>query len=1162
MATRVIIADDHLAIREGVRAILATDDEFTVVGEAVDGVDAARKALELKPDLLVLDNSMPGKTGLEVAREIRPLLPETAIVFLTLDPGIRDLAIAVGAAAHIAKDTPPQQMLRVLRSVAEQHKRSRQPSPLALKERELVDAIRSEQHLTSTQIDQILAQRDPSETVARAFLNAKSIPDDKLAHVLSRVSGRPYMALAPHSEEAVPSGTPTPRRAARRTIDPVDPTVARQLPRRFCEQRGVILVTFGRSECTLAMADPFDESTQARVADGLAGLRVNVVVASASEIADALARAAGAPTTSIVAMGGAEPKRAPRRRMFAAFAAIAAVLLLVVFGAGVLLAPASNLQARANLTIFQGAVELSRAGAAFAPATSGQLVRQGDTIRTLAGAHAALTFFEQSVVVLDPGTELRFVSLRALSDGDIDVVMQQSSGNSWHVLSHKLAAAARYAVTTPSAVASVQGTSFRVRVESTTGKTTITTTDGVVKVQGVEEAAKTTVQVMPGNGTTIAAKGATPATPIAMPESMVTFALDQTRDGVVVDPSGRASGVKDGQIVRYIPGSTVTQRDALIIVTLPTSDADRFATEAMPRDATARSVRVEVDVRGASGDVAAKVEDTRTVQNGVARGGVLVTTTTITMLSDQAAQQLPAAVIAPPPPSATFDPLAFARPTSSGQVGAPGPVGSPGIAGPAGPPGPVGASGAPGTPGANGADGSPGPAGAPGTVGATGASGVGLRGPQGATGAGGPVGATGPAGANGAPGGNGANGANGANGVDGATGATGSAGATGAGATGASGPVGATGSLGATGAQGTTGATGVQGNTGSTGTQGDTGVTGATGPAGATGATGPIGPTGPVGSTGATGAQGNTGSTGPQGDTGAIGATGAQGITGATGAQGDSGSTGATGPISAQARSAPQVRRVRPVRRATPAIQALQDLRGIAATLGRPVRKATPETPVRPDPSVRRARLVRSDQQDHRVRQGRRVTPETPVRPVRRATPATLDQPDRRATRARRERQVHKAPRATPVRPVRRATPATPDRPARRVIAETRARQVPSVRRARLVRSDQQGHRVRQVRKAIQAIPDPQDRKATPVRPVRRAIPATPDRPARRVIAETRARQGRSGQPARRVRSAPRVLKVRQVRKEIRGAPAQPELRATPETPEQLVRRVTQVRSA
>src|SRR3982751_1880782 len=115
---RILIADDHLAVREGLRSLIEPDPDFEVVGEAADGNEAAQKALELHPDLIVLDNSMPGMTGLEVARMLRDNLPQTKIVFLTLDPGIRDLALATGAVAHISKDQPPQEILRIVRTAA------------------------------------------------------------------------------------------------------------------------------------------------------------------------------------------------------------------------------------------------------------------------------------------------------------------------------------------------------------------------------------------------------------------------------------------------------------------------------------------------------------------------------------------------------------------------------------------------------------------------------------------------------------------------------------------------------------------------------------------------------------------------------------------------------------------------------------------------------------------------------------------------------------------------------------------------------------------------------------------------------------------------------------------------------------------------------------
>ncbi|HLQ04860.1 MAG TPA: response regulator, partial [Verrucomicrobiae bacterium] len=252
MATRVLIVDDHLAIREGIRSLLAPEGDFVVVGEAVDGVDGIAKALALKPDLIVLDNSMPNKTGLEVARELKTELPDTAIVFLTLDPGIRDLALAVGAVAHISKDTPAPQMLKVLRSAAQGQERRRGPAPsLTDKERELAQALVLNKLLTEAQLETLIAQRGPHEILSAALLRSHRIPGADLAQLLSRVSGRPFMALAPRAAAPIPNGVREQRRTAR-PIDPIDPTVARQLPRGFSEQHHAVLVTFGRSEATLA----------------------------------------------------------------------------------------------------------------------------------------------------------------------------------------------------------------------------------------------------------------------------------------------------------------------------------------------------------------------------------------------------------------------------------------------------------------------------------------------------------------------------------------------------------------------------------------------------------------------------------------------------------------------------------------------------------------------------------------------------------------------------------------------------------------------------------------------------------------------------------------------------------------------------------------------
>jgi len=120
---RVLVADDHEMIREAVKAILAGESGIEIVGEARDGPSALRLARELVPDAIVLDNRMPGLSGLDVARRISKELPNTSIVFLTLDSRIEELARAAGADAVVMKDAPAGELLRAVKSVAAKSRR-------------------------------------------------------------------------------------------------------------------------------------------------------------------------------------------------------------------------------------------------------------------------------------------------------------------------------------------------------------------------------------------------------------------------------------------------------------------------------------------------------------------------------------------------------------------------------------------------------------------------------------------------------------------------------------------------------------------------------------------------------------------------------------------------------------------------------------------------------------------------------------------------------------------------------------------------------------------------------------------------------------------------------------------------------------------------------
>lgn len=102
---RILIADDYPAIREVVRSILEKYPRFEVCGEAIDGAKAIEEATRLKPDVVVLNVTMPVLNGFEAAREIRTVLPETAIIILSgnADEQFIEEAKNIGVRAYVAK---------------------------------------------------------------------------------------------------------------------------------------------------------------------------------------------------------------------------------------------------------------------------------------------------------------------------------------------------------------------------------------------------------------------------------------------------------------------------------------------------------------------------------------------------------------------------------------------------------------------------------------------------------------------------------------------------------------------------------------------------------------------------------------------------------------------------------------------------------------------------------------------------------------------------------------------------------------------------------------------------------------------------------------------------------------------------------------------------
>lgn len=116
---RILVVDDHPLIRFSLRTLLTTEADLEFVGEAVDGDEAIQKALQLKPDVILMDLVMPKRDGIEAIAEIKRQLPEVSILVLTSfsDEDKVFPAIRAGALGYILKDASPQDLIRAIYDV-------------------------------------------------------------------------------------------------------------------------------------------------------------------------------------------------------------------------------------------------------------------------------------------------------------------------------------------------------------------------------------------------------------------------------------------------------------------------------------------------------------------------------------------------------------------------------------------------------------------------------------------------------------------------------------------------------------------------------------------------------------------------------------------------------------------------------------------------------------------------------------------------------------------------------------------------------------------------------------------------------------------------------------------------------------------------------------
>lgn len=118
--TRVLLADDHMVVRVGVRALVESEPDLEVVGEAANGAQALALACSLRPDVVVMDISMPEMDGLTATRRIRAECPQSQVLILTVHAQERYLfpVLKAGGAGYVLKSTVDTELLDAIRTVA------------------------------------------------------------------------------------------------------------------------------------------------------------------------------------------------------------------------------------------------------------------------------------------------------------------------------------------------------------------------------------------------------------------------------------------------------------------------------------------------------------------------------------------------------------------------------------------------------------------------------------------------------------------------------------------------------------------------------------------------------------------------------------------------------------------------------------------------------------------------------------------------------------------------------------------------------------------------------------------------------------------------------------------------------------------------------------
>jgi DNA-binding NarL/FixJ family response regulator len=187
----ILIIDDHTLFREGLKSIIGRDSRFKVVGEASNGREGLRMAKKLKPDVVLVDISLPDRSGIQLTNEIRTLLPESQIMIVSMHSKINCIteAFQAGAKGYVVKESAGERLLQGLEAVGKgeyfldssvSHEVVKKLMKLPLKEAKITDAAYGTLTPREQEVMRFLADGLSTREVAeKLFISPKTVENHR-----------------------------------------------------------------------------------------------------------------------------------------------------------------------------------------------------------------------------------------------------------------------------------------------------------------------------------------------------------------------------------------------------------------------------------------------------------------------------------------------------------------------------------------------------------------------------------------------------------------------------------------------------------------------------------------------------------------------------------------------------------------------------------------------------------------------------------------------------------------------------------------------------------------------------------------------------------------------------------------------------------------------